>query len=540
MMSHLFRFCGVVGVVVLLFGVLGTLLLGSTGAHFLVITHLVLGGALLAVWFFTSGLKNVGQAGAVISGRTARFGYNVAAYTTVFVGLLVVINLFAKWNNKRWDFTEQGVYSLAEKSRQMVERLEKPLKLVGVRAGEAGFQDRLEDLLKLYKHYGGEKVSYEMLEARAKPVEIQRLGLKPGNLVYIEYGSGEEKAVNRINEATEQAVTNAILKLVRGEQKKIYYIQGHGEPNLESADANGLKAFSGALDDDQLKMESLLLLQKGSIPTDAAAVMLAAPQRPLSTQEREVLVKYAQDGGRLILFADPEVQGNSDVQEIARQFDIEVGNDVIIDEGLRVLGGALAVQFVAGSVGAHPITAGLKPPELPVFAFASSVTAKRGSSDKVVITDLVKSGPASWAEKNLDLLFNSDAPSAGKEPVDIAGPVTVAVAYEKSLDDAKAPAADGETKFKKATRVVVFGDVSWITNAGFGMLTNRDLALNVVNWTAGVEGGVAIGPKGIRKTDVQALSKVGWDSMLAASFVGPELILLFGLFVWWRRRMVSA
>jgi ABC-type uncharacterized transport system involved in gliding motility auxiliary subunit len=539
-MSHLFRFCGVVGVVVLLFGVLGTVLLGSTGAHFLVITHLILGGALVAVWFFTNGLKNVGQAGAVISGRTARFGFNVAAYTAVFFGLLVVINLFAKWNNKRWDFTEQGVYSLADKSKQMVERLQKPLKLVGIRAGEAGFQDRLEDLLKLYKHHGGEKVSVEMLEARAKPVEIQRLGMKPGNLVYIEYGTESEKAVNRINEVTEQAVTNAILKLIRGDQKKIYYIQGHGEPNLDSTDANGLKAFSGALEDDQLKMESLLLLQKGSIPDDASAVVLAAPQKPLTSQEREVIIKYAQDGGRLILFADPEIQGNTDVQEIARQFEIEVGSDVIIDEGLRVLGGALAVQFVAGSVGSHPVTAGLKPPELPVFAFASSVTAKRGTSDKVVMTDIVKSGPSSWAEKNLELLFNSEAPSAGKEPDDIAGPVTVGVTYEKNLDDAKGTVADGEAKFKKAARVAVFGDISWITNAGFGMLTNRDLALNVVNWAAGVEGGVAIGAKGIRKTDVQALSKVGWDSMLSASFVGPELILLFGLFVWWRRRMVSA
>ena len=58
----------------------------------------------------------------------------------------------------------------------------------------------------------------------------------------------------------------------------------------------------------------------------------------------------------------------------------------------------------------------------------------------------------------------------------------------------------------------------------------------MVNWVAGEEGGVAIGPKSIRASS-SPFSQATYSVILALSFIGPELLLLFGLFIWWRRRV---
>jgi ABC-type uncharacterized transport system involved in gliding motility auxiliary subunit len=362
--------------------------------------------------------------------------------------------------------------------------------------------------------------------------------MKPGNLLYLEYGEGSSKAVSRINALDEQSITNAIVKLTRGAAKKLYYVQGHGEPALDSSVEGGAKQFADALADEHLEIQGLLLAQTGSVPADAAAVILADPKRALQLNEREALAQYAEKGGRLILLGNGENRDSDDVRSIAQVFGIDVGRDVVLDEQLRLFAGPqLAVQFIAQSFGAHPITTGMSQSEPPVFLFSTSVTTSQKSSDKVTYSELLKSGPNSWAEKNLNLIFEGDSPTASRDPEDTKGPVSIAVAYEKKLGTSEA--GQGEEIGEKASRVVVFGDASWLTNGNLMAMGNRDLALNVINWAAGEEGSVAIGPKSFRAS-VAPIPQATFNRILALSFIGPELILLFGLFVWWKRKSALA
>jgi ABC-type uncharacterized transport system involved in gliding motility auxiliary subunit len=537
-METALRFSGYFGAVVLLFGIIGGWIVGSYLEHPLLMLHVVLGALCLLAWVVTSGLHSVSRAGQVLSGRTARFGYNVVFYTAVFAGLLIVANVFVSMNDKRWDLTEQGVYSLSEKSVKIVQGLKAPLRMVAIDAPQIADREKTEGVLKLYKYHNDKKVSFELLNAQARPVELDRLGMKPGNLLYLEYGEGSSKSVSRINEIDEQSITNAIVKLTRGAAKKLYYVQGHGEPALDSSTEGGMKQLADALADEHLEIEGLLLAQTGSVPADAAAVILADPQRELQQAERDALVQYAEKGGRLILLGNGENRDSEDVRSIAQVFGIDVGRDVVLDEQLRLFAGPqLAVQFVAQSFGAHPITAGLRQSDPPVFLFASSVTTSQKSTDKVTYSELLKSGPNSWAEKNLKLIFDEEAPTASRDPEDVKGPVSIAVAYEKKLD---APAGESdEGKADSAVRVVVFGDASWLTNGNLMAMGNRDLALNVINWAAGEEGSVAIGAKSMRAS-VAPIPQATYNRILAFSFLGPELILLFGLFVWWRRKVALA
>jgi ABC-type uncharacterized transport system involved in gliding motility auxiliary subunit len=536
-METMLRFSGYIGSVLLAFGVMGSLIVGSFTSQPLVVVQLILGALFLIIWVITSGVSSLSKATQVIAGRSARFGYNAVLYTGVFVGLVVVANVFVIQNNKRWDLTEEGVYSLSEKSVNVVKGLSKPLRLIAIDtsnmmslAGGAN-PERTRELLELYTYSNPKEVSFEVIDPRTKPVEVERLGMKQGNLLYLEYGEGPQSVISRINTVDEQSVTNAIVKLTKGISKKIYYIEGHGEPDVGTDTESGMRSFVNALEDEHLTVEGLMLPRIGKIPEDAAVVMLAAPKLKLSPAEQESLVEYVNKGGRLIMLANPEDGGNSEVQSLAKRFDIEVGNDVILDAESQMFFGGPQI-FVAMGFTPHAITAKLSGRQPPVFSFASSVVAPKGEVSGVTYSELLKTGPNSWAERDIARLFDKDDGKASFGAEDLKGPVPIAVAMEKAV-------VQGSDKEPVVSRVVVVGDVTWLRNDSFGAMGNRDLILNMVNWAAGEEGAIAIGPKQMRQS-MAVFSQSTIKTILALSFLGPEVMLLLGLFIWWRRQQSLA
>ena len=62
----------------------------------------------------------------------------------------------------------------------------------------------------------------------------------------------------------EQDITNAIIKAIEGQQKKVYFVQGHGEKDPTSADEReGYNTISAALGRDNYQVEKLVLAQQG-------------------------------------------------------------------------------------------------------------------------------------------------------------------------------------------------------------------------------------------------------------------------------------
>ena len=530
-METVLRFSGYLGGVLLGFGVLGALIVGSFTAQPLVVLQLLLGVLFLLMWGVTSGLYSFQKASQAIAGRSARFGYNVVLYTAVFGGLLVVANIFASKNEKRWDLTEQGVYSLSEKSLQIVKGLSEPLKLIAIdtskmmSSGPSNDPQKIKELLELYKYHNTNKVSVELVDPRTDPVEVDRLGMKQGNILYIEYGEGSNSAISRLNTVDEQSVTNAIVKLSKGAAKKLYYIEGHGEPDLASEAEEGMKSFVAALEDEHLQVEGLLLPQVGKIPDDAAAVIVAAPKQQFNEAEREALSAYATRGGRLVLLANPEDGGSDEVRILAQKFGIEVGNNVILDADSQLFTGGPQV-FVAMGFSPHPITSKLSNKQPPVFAFASSVRMPTSKEPGVTYTELLKTGSNSWAESDVARLFDKADGKATFGEGDLKGPVSIAVVMEKKVVGGAKDAT---------TRVVVVGDATWLRNDSFGAMGNRDLILNALSWAAGEEGSIAIGPKRMRRSDA-VFPQATINAILALSFIGPEILLLIGLFIWWKRQ----
>jgi ABC-type uncharacterized transport system involved in gliding motility auxiliary subunit len=526
------RFLGVAGVVVFLFGIFGAFVFGlespSLLLQSLVIGHLAVGAGMLLVWFLTSGLKGLSSSSE--GRRSARFAGSALTYTAVVLVVLGLCNYLGYRHNKRWDLTEQGVYSLSPQSRQVVQGLKQPLSLIAFKADMTNEQ-QLKDLLSYYRDANKDQVSTEIIDPRVKPHLVDQYEMKQGNQIYIAYGTGDTKAVSRINEANEEAVTNAILKLARGQARKIYYVQGYGQPGLTDTTPAGLQSFADAVKDEHMEIAPTILAEKGKVPDDAAAVVLLAPKRPMLPAERDALVDYASNGGRLLLVSEP--QGTDDVSQIASRFGIEVGKNLVVDLVARLFQApALGADIVVQDFGSSPITRNLSPDAPVVLSLASSVKPVTADAEHTV---LLKSSSGAWGETDLAGLFDRDNPHAAKDPQDLAGPVPLAVTYEKKVGSTPEGSGDTQTSFDKTSRVVVFGGGSFLQNGRLGYYANRDLILNTLSYLVGEEGGLTIRARSLRGS-IAPISADAWQRIFILSLVLPELLLLAGLLVWWRRK----
>jgi hypothetical protein len=142
-------------------------------------------------------------------------------------------------------------------------------------------------------------------------------------------------------------------------------------------------------------------------------------------------------------------------------------------------------------------------------------------------TEIVQTSPSSWAETDLDGLFERQV--ATLDATDMRGPVGIAVAVEADLKEMGV----GETG---DARLAAFGSIEFADNQHFdGTFFNRDLLLNTVGWLVGQTDLLSIRPRSMRASRVNFSQEEGTIIFYLSVLVLPELLLLAGLTVWWRR-----
>ena len=96
--------------------------------------QLAIGGLVCTLLYVLSQWREIARE---FSGRQARFGTLATASVLVVLGILAAINYLAARNNKRWDLTAGGQYTLSDQTKKMLHSLDKPVRVtVFAREGE--------------------------------------------------------------------------------------------------------------------------------------------------------------------------------------------------------------------------------------------------------------------------------------------------------------------------------------------------------------------------------------------------------------------
>lgn len=508
---------GLIGVVLLLFAAVAAVITrGRTSVDLLYIAVNGLVGLFGVVAYLSSGVQQVREA---VTQRSTKYGANALAMTLAFVGVLGVVNYLAARNDRRADLTEQRAFSLSPQSASVVRGLTKPLEVQAF--VEGGLNPELADLLALYARESND-FKFALIDPDKAPELAERYQIKTYNTVRFQYGNES----TTITQPTEENITNAIIKVTRTAQKTICIVEGHGEADIDDVQGpTGLASFKQALANENYVVQKVLLAAVAAVPAECTVAVVIGTEKPYLESEIAAVRSFLEGGGR-VLFLLPPRKGNELVPLLA-DFGVQVGNDVVVDQVVRLFQGpALGLSPLVNTYGPHEITRDFR--QRTVFPMTRSVRAAAGTKPGVTVTELVKTSPNSWAETDLAGLFERS--EAGLDPnVDTKGPVAIAVVAE--IDLAAMGKATGGT-----ARLAVYGSAEFAGNREIdGTYYNRDLLLNTVGWLVGESDLVSVRPRGVRASRVQFTADQYTVIFYLSVLLLPQLLLLAGLAVWWRR-----
>ncbi len=466
------------------------------------------------------------------SGRQARYGTLAAASVLVVLGILAAINYLAERHNKRWDLTAASQYTLSDQTKKVLQGLTRPVKAtVFARTEDFGrFRTRLDEYQYLTK-----QLQVDYIDPEKRPSLAERLKENALGTIVLEY----DGRVQRVTSEAEQDLTNGLIKVVQGQQPKVFFVTGHGERDINGSDGAGYGGITGELKSDNFLTEPLVLLQQ-DIPADAAVVVIAGPKSDFLEPEVTKLKAYLAKGGKLMALVDPPQ--NPDAPPVAsliaflKDWSVDVGTNAVLDP-MSQLRGAQADVPVAAQYPYHQITNTFR--LLTAYPYSRSVKPVEGAAGGRTATSFVMSGRNSWAESDLKTLTTKGEASPDFDKGDIQGPISLAVAVSAPVEGAPPPPpTDGQdaNPNKPETRLVVVGDSDFASNSVAGMGGNRDMFLNMINWLAQQENLISVRPR--NPEDRRITLTAGQDRMIFwfTMAILPGLVFLAGIQTWWRRR----
>jgi ABC-type uncharacterized transport system involved in gliding motility auxiliary subunit len=493
---------------------------------------LAIGGLVCTLLYVLSQWREIARE---FSGRQARLGTLAVASIVVVLGILAAINYLASRHNRRWDLTAAREYTLSDQTIKVLRELNEPVRAT-VFARTDDF-DRFRSRLDQYQ-YHSKNLQVEYIDPEKRPALAEKLKESSLGTIVLEY----KDRVQRVTSEAEQDITNGLIKVVQGEQHKVYFVQGHGERDTSGSEGSGYGAIAQELGSDNFAAEKLVLLQQ-DLPADASIVAIAGPTSDFLQPEIDKLKAHLDKGGKLLVLIDPPQKADAppltNLLALLKEWSIDVGTNAVLDPMSQLRGADPSVPVAAPPYPYHAITSTFR--MLTAYPYTRSVKPVEGGAGGRTATTFIQSGRNSWAETDLKRLTTRGEAQPDPAQGDVQGPVSIAVALSAPVGGAGTttpPAGDGQTadQNKPETRIAVVGDSDFAANAVVGTGGNRDMFLNIVNWLAQQENLISVRPR--NPEDRRISLTAGQERMIFwfTVLIMPGLILLAGVQTWWRRR----
>jgi ABC-type uncharacterized transport system involved in gliding motility auxiliary subunit len=354
----------------------------------------------------------------------------------------------------------------------------------------------------------------------------------------------EAKSVN------EEDVTNAIIKAIKGKEKKACLLAGHGEAGPDDSERDGFASAKKEIEGANYTTETISLLEKPEVPSDCTLLIIAGPDKEYLEPEIDVLRKYVEGGGRALFLLD--YQKSPRLVELLASWGVRVNNDVVVDlSGIGQLFGGGPLAPLVAQYESHPISNGMG--NVATF-FPMTRSVEPGESvTHWNVSKLFSTTPNSFATQELkvqdgELIRNAAKERQGPIPVGVAatydvpesaGSKAAADAEQKGEKSGESKAEDKDNPLagqKKEGRIVVLGTSRLARNNFLSVGGNLDLFLNILNWLSSDEDLISIRPKQPDNTPLDVSAAEMRRILLGTVFGLPLVIIVAGIRVWWMRR----
>lgn len=540
----------------------------------------IVGIVLIGIWLLMLGrFDAAGNQPNFWQRRSTQAGTGALISTLSVFVILGLLNFLAVRNLYRVDLTDTGRLSIAPETQQILKNLKQPVTLY-LFDKEQSSEDR--ELLQNFRRQSP-NFSFEFIDPDANPSLAKKFDIKNSNQsrdVHLELPSKNRKvfvqSLTPQQPISESRLVSSLLQIQSDRKPRIYFTQGHGERSLDPGEKNYGEAFK-LLQDKNFEVLPLNLAQTLKVPIDAAAVILAGPSKPFFDAELKAIQDYLDQSGNLMVLIDPESQAN--LTGLLKTWGLVLDNRVAIDASgsgqlLKLGPAAPIVQDYNGNL--HPIT---KEFGNNITFYPLSRPIEIQDVAGVQVTPIALTNKQSWGESNLqekpiklnegdrpgplplavalvrevtpkpitpNSIQPTPSPSPSLPPVDspdqtppiltpspTASPtLTTSPSVNPSVNPIASP-----TMAPGKSRLVIFGNSAFATDAFFGAQLNGDMFLNSVTWVSQADGqALSIRPREIKRRQLSATPQQVQLVMVLSAVLVP--IIGFGLaaLIGWRRR----
>ncbi len=452
---------------------------------------------------------------------------------------LTIIGLLAFLSNRYVylaDWTTNNQNSLNEITLQLLETIEAPVEIISY-TSNTSLKQSIQELVGRYQHIKPD-VSLRFINPNSDPDKIRSLNIVVDGEMIIHYQGRQE----HLTELSEQDLSNTLHRLMRAKERKILFIQGHGERSPVHEANFDLKTFSHHLKKQGFLVDTINLAKTMNIPGNVSVLVIAGPQAALLPSEVRLIIDYVKTGGNLLWLGEPlkitQNQPMHGLLPLSELLGVEFLDGVVVDPTTERYGITRPDYAIITEYPRHPIINGFS--TVTLFPQAAGIerlptyldedkhleqTPNASRKQAFDIMPFLTTIERSWIETSplKDRVHYS-------ELLDIIGPINIGMILSRQL------ANEFNPNKTKEQRIIVIGDGDFLSNTFLGNAGNLDMGMNIFNWLSHDEQFIAI-PTRVKDDITLDMSPV-MLSLLGAVFLFliPAILIITGSIIWFKRR----
>ena len=469
-----------------------------------------------------------------ISKKHIKNGSYTMVMSVIFIAVVIVINMIVSTIPSKYseiDISSQKLYSIGDETKKMLKDLEKDVTIYQI--AQSGSED--ENISNLLKKYEDESkhIKVEQKDPVVNPKFVSQYtsdDLSANSLIVvcgdrnkvIDYNNIYETSIDYQTYSSqttgfdgEGQITSAIGYVTSENLPVLYTVEGHGEKDMDSSIKEDIEKAN-------MDIKSLNLLTEGTVPDDADCLFIDSPSTDFSSDEKDAIIEYLENGGKAMIFSDYTTEDMPNFDAILENYGVQRVDGVVF-EGDNQHYAMQMPYYLVPTINSTDASSETASAGYYVLApYAQGIKKLDDVRDTVTIESILTTSDQAYSKTDL----NSN--TIEKEDGDVEGPFDLGVSITESLDD------------DKETQIVYYSTSNLMDSQTNQMVSggNEKLIMESLKWMTDTEESASVSIPS-KSLEVSYLTITDYDAAfwkICTIALIPGLFLVIGFVVWIKRR----
>lgn len=464
--------------------------------------------------------------------------FSLGAYSTgmiaVVVAIIAVVNVILGELPGTWtslDLTSQKLYSLTDQTKEFAAGMTEDAAIYVI-VKEDNCDTLLKQTLERYDDLT-DHITVEYVDPTVNPrfhTQYTDASISMNSLIVvsdkrskvIDYSDIYEYSYDYNTYASsvtgydgEGQITSALAYVTSDDMPKLYITEGHGEYTLSAT-------FTSGLEKENVDYETINLMDYDAVPEDAACLLINAPHSDFSTDDRDKVIDYLEQGGKVVAIASHTDSQLTNYEGILSHMGMSVAEGMVVEQDQQNY--YQNPFYLLPTIKYNDYTSGIYNNYYIFAPFSRGILIADEEAEGMNYNTFLSTSEDAFSRVDL----TDSGLSRGEN--DIAGPFAIGVKADKLISLEDGGTVTGilvvlgcEQLFTDDANLMVSGANQMLFNNIIGSFSNHDVS-------------VAIAAKQYEMSSLMVSQSNIAAIGVAVTVVLPLGCLIAGFIIWFRRR----